>query len=139
MTAGARPNPGADAALHAAPDGKRDAVFDRTSGWTGGDVCGTADLGHGRVLWLFGDTWIGKVAHGAHAPGSRMVNNSLGLHVATAYFTYAAKGHAPLSRRGELLISYVVNAHDFGAMFRDATIYRPRFLRIPLPKHAEPR
>jgi hypothetical protein len=49
-----------------------------------------------------------------------------------SFFTYAAKGHVPLSRRGELLISYVVNAHDFGAMFQDATIYRPRFISVPL-------
>jgi hypothetical protein len=48
-----------------------------------------------------------------------------------SYFTYAAKGHLQLSRPGELLISYVVNSHDFGAMFRDAAIYRPRFIRVP--------
>ena len=66
--------------LQAIPDVKWDAVFDRTSGWTGGDVAGTVDLGHGRVLWLFGDTWIGKVAEGAHIPGSDMVNNSVGLY-----------------------------------------------------------
>ena len=65
----------------AVPDAKWDAVFDRTSGWTGGDVVGSVDLGHGRVLWLFGDTWIGEVAEGAHSPGSRMANNSMGLHV----------------------------------------------------------
>ena len=53
-----------------------------------------------------------------------------------SYFTYAAKGHLPLSRQGELLISYVVNSHDFQAMFKDATIYRPRFISIPLPCHA---
>jgi hypothetical protein len=49
-----------------------------------------------------------------------------------SYFTYAAKGHLQLSRQGELLISYVVNSHDFWAMFKDATIYRPRFIRVPL-------
>lgn len=52
------------------------------------------------------------------------------------YFTYAAKGHLPLSRQGELLISYVVNSHDFGAMFKDATIYRPRFISIPRGPYA---
>jgi hypothetical protein len=48
-----------------------------------------------------------------------------------AYFTYAAKGHVQLSRSGQLLISYVVNSHDFGAMCKDAAIYRPRFISIP--------
>lgn len=54
-----------------------------------------------------------------------------------SYFTYAAKGHADLSRRGELLISYVVNSHDFAAMVRDADIYRPRFVRLPLPRRTD--
>jgi hypothetical protein len=76
---GEQPGAAADVALRAVPDLKWDAVFDRISGWTGADVVGTVDLGHGRVLWLFGDTWIGEVAGGAHVPGSRMVNNSLGL------------------------------------------------------------
>lgn len=48
------------------------------------------------------------------------------------YFAYAAKGHAQLSRPGELLVTYVVNSHDFGLMVRDASIYRPRCVRIPL-------
>ncbi len=49
-----------------------------------------------------------------------------------AYMTYAAKGHAALSPPGELLITYVVNSTDFGAMVADAEIYRPRFIRVPL-------
>jgi hypothetical protein len=77
---GGEPISAADARPQAVPDAKWDAVFDRTSGWTGGDGVGTVDLGHGRVLWLFGDTWIGEVAAGSHVPGSQMVNNSLGLH-----------------------------------------------------------
>ena len=77
---GDQPKAVANAKLRAVPEVKWDAVFDRTSGWTGADVVGTVDLGQGRVLWLFGDTWIGEVAEGAHVPGSRMVNNSVGLH-----------------------------------------------------------
>jgi hypothetical protein len=46
--------------------------------------------------------------------------------------TYAAKGHAHLSAPGELLVTYVVNSTDFGQIFRDATLYRPRFVRVPL-------
>ena len=68
--------------LQAVPQGKWDALFDRTSGWTGGDVAGTVDLGQGRVLWVFGDTWIGEVAKGAHVPGAQMVNNSMALQTA---------------------------------------------------------
>ena len=49
-----------------------------------------------------------------------------------SYFTYAAKGHARFSQPGELLVTYVVNATDFGIAFRDAEIYRPRFIRVPI-------
>ena len=52
--------------------------------------------------------------------------------------TYAAKGHAHLSRDGELLISYCVNSTDFGQIFRDASLYRPRFIRVPLDMLPEP-
>lgn len=46
--------------------------------------------------------------------------------------TYAAKGHAHLSRPGELLVSYVINSSDFGQVVNDASLYRPRFIRVPL-------
>ncbi len=48
------------------------------------------------------------------------------------YFAYAAKGHLCCSRPGEMLISYVVNSHDFGAMAKAASIYRPRFVTVKL-------
>ena len=52
--------------------------------------------------------------------------------------TYAAKGHAHLSREGELLVTYAVNSSDFGQIFRDASLYRPRFVRVPLEMLSEP-
>ncbi|MCB1096532.1 MAG: DUF4185 domain-containing protein [Verrucomicrobiae bacterium] len=48
------------------------------------------------------------------------------------YFTYAAKGHPHLSGANDLLVTYIVNAHDFWSMAADASIYRPRFIRVPL-------
>lgn len=45
--------------------------------------------------------------------------------------TYAARGHAGLSRPGELLVTYVVNSTDFWHVVGDATLYRPRFVRVP--------
>ena len=61
------------------PDVEWDAVFSRTEGWTGGDVAGTVDLGDGRTVWVFGDSWIGKVSHGRHASGSHMINNAIAI------------------------------------------------------------
>jgi len=46
--------------------------------------------------------------------------------------TYAAKGHAHLSRPGELLVSYCINSSDFGQLFRDGSLSRPRFVRLPV-------
>lgn len=52
-------------------------------------------------------------------------------------FVYAAKGHAHLSRPGELLVSYAVNA-DLGRVFGEASVYRPNFVRVPLELLPEP-
>ncbi len=57
-----------------------DAVFARSEGWTGGDADYSLELGDGRVLWLFADSWIGRIADGRHAPGSRLVNNAMAVH-----------------------------------------------------------
>src|SRR5580704_3494527 len=56
------------------------AVFDRRDGWTGADCAGTVDLRDGRMLWLFGDTWIGSIRGGKRLPGATMVNNSIAIH-----------------------------------------------------------
>jgi hypothetical protein len=62
------------------PDAEWNAVFDRTDGWTGADCAGSVDLGDGRTLWMFGDTWIGKIRDGKRQPGATMVNNSVAVH-----------------------------------------------------------
>jgi len=47
-------------------------------------------------------------------------------------FCYAAKAHPWAVRGNELLISYCVNAWDFGRLFDDNEVYRPRFVRVTL-------
>jgi hypothetical protein len=63
-----------------ADDPSWEAVFQRTEGWTGADGINTADLLDGRILWMFGDTWIGDIRKGRHAPNSELVNNTLAIH-----------------------------------------------------------
>jgi hypothetical protein len=47
------------------------------------------------------------------------------------FYCYNAKAHPHLSEPGTLLISYNVNTFDFfGDFFRDADLYRPRFIRL---------
>ena len=73
------------------PDVEWEAVFSRTEGWTGGDVAGTVNLGDGRTVWMFGDSWVGKVAGGKHAAGSQMVNNAIGVQPSSSL----GRGRAP--------------------------------------------
>jgi hypothetical protein len=75
----------------ATPDAEWDAAFSRSEGWTGGDVAGTVDLGDGRTLWMFGDSWIGKVSDGRHAPDARLINNSIAIQTQPA----ARRGQTP--------------------------------------------
>jgi hypothetical protein len=63
-----------------ADDPTWEAVFQQTQGWTGADGINTADLLDGRVLWMFGDTWIGEIHQGRHSLDSELVNNSLAVH-----------------------------------------------------------
>ncbi|MGE3317235.1 MAG: DUF4185 domain-containing protein, partial [Planctomycetaceae bacterium] len=83
---------------------------------------------------LFGSRIMTRTAPQVEGPWSppRAVYTVPELAGSKSYFTYAAKGHAHLSRPGELLVSYIVNSHDFGAMVNDASIYRPKFVRVPL-------
>lgn len=49
----------------------------RTDGWLAGDLPASVDLRDGRVLWLFGDTWIGtRNQEGGFAPGVELWHNS---------------------------------------------------------------
>jgi hypothetical protein len=47
-----------------------------------------------------------------------------------SYFCYAAKAHPEISKKNELIITYVCNSFDFWKMAADARIYRPRFISI---------
>ncbi len=62
----------------ARPAPELDALFQRADGWIGGDGAYSVALGKDRTLWLFSDTWVGKVREGKRADAS-IVNNSLGV------------------------------------------------------------
>lgn len=47
-------------------------------------------------------------------------------------FCYAAKAHPSLGADDALMVSYVANAYDFGQVITDASLYWPRFVRVPL-------
>jgi len=55
-----------------------DAAFQQASGWTGGDGAYSVALDDRRVLWLFGDTFVGRVQE-AQRIDSRLINNSAAI------------------------------------------------------------
>lgn len=55
-----------------------DAAFARTSGWTGADGDYSVALSDDLILWLYSDTWVGKVRKNRHID-SVIVNNSAAL------------------------------------------------------------
>jgi hypothetical protein len=55
-----------------------DSLFQRDGSWVGADGAYSVDLGDGRVLWLFGDTWIDPTGRGQRR-GASMVSNTVGI------------------------------------------------------------
>ncbi len=57
------------------PAAEIDERFQRTDGWIGGDGGFSIPLSAERTLWLFADTWVGKLDAGSRA-GAGLVNNT---------------------------------------------------------------
>jgi hypothetical protein len=57
---------------------KYEALFQRDEGWTGGDGVFSVGLDPNRLLWLFGDTFIGEVKDGRHI-NTVLVNNTIAI------------------------------------------------------------
>lgn len=55
-----------------------DQLFHRDPHWLGADTASSVDLGGGRTLWLFSDTWIDPSGRGTRS-GGKMVSNSLAV------------------------------------------------------------
>jgi tetratricopeptide (TPR) repeat protein len=68
-----------------------DALFDRTSDWTGADgayslslpAVPAAGISNPRILWTFNDTLVGRIDERDHRIGSREVRNSMALQNGT--------------------------------------------------------
>ena len=95
-------------------------------------------LNDGRFLLVFqiGDQVairFGDSPTGPFGPMER-VYDCPEVEMDTGVFVYNAKAHPHLSTPGEMLISYNVNTSDWDALFENADIYRPRFIRLHLSK-----
>jgi hypothetical protein len=80
--AAARPSPADVPCFESAAWRDADLLFHRDPHWVGADVASTVDLGDGRILWLFGDTWIDPSGRGTRS-GARMVSNSVAIQTGT--------------------------------------------------------
>lgn len=70
--------PGPAAAPEARPWPEAEAAFRTDPRWLGGDACYSVPLGEGRILWLFGDSFVDPAGSGDRRR-SRMVRNTLAI------------------------------------------------------------
>ena len=54
------------------------SLFERTDGWIGADGAYSVAFSPKRTLWLFSDTWVGKIRNGRRTDAT-IVNNSVGV------------------------------------------------------------
>jgi Domain of unknown function (DUF4185) len=66
----------------AAPAPDLDALFERADGWIGADGAHSVALSPKKTLWLFSDTWVGKVRDGRRTDAT-IVNNTVGVQEGT--------------------------------------------------------
>lgn len=59
-----------------APD--LNAPFRTTNGWTGADGAYSIPLSRNKTLWLFSDSWVGKVRDGKRTD-TKMINNTIAI------------------------------------------------------------
>ncbi|HXY23565.1 MAG TPA: DUF4185 domain-containing protein [Candidatus Acidoferrum sp.] len=69
---------GSNLAFEAKPWVEADQFFRKDHLWLGGDVAYSVDLGSGRVLWLFGDSFIASKPNEKRGK-AKMVRNSIGI------------------------------------------------------------
>jgi hypothetical protein len=88
------------AAVHTVPWPEAEALFHQDPRWLGGDGVYSIDLGQGRVLWLFGDSFIATSAANKRSQAT-LVRNSLAIQTgydpatATMQFFWSNSGNSP--------------------------------------------
>lgn len=94
------------------PDGRYALVFQQS--------------GIGRQICM----QLGKTPYGPFGKVIKLWDTSEAIEL-KSFFTYNAKAHPCLSKKGELLISYNVNSFDFlKDLQTHPNLYRPRFIRV---------
>jgi hypothetical protein len=82
--------------LRVTPDAQLRALFASNHGWTGADGAHSVRLDAQRVLWWFGDTFVGEVQGNQRPRSTPLINNTGGLQQAsTMRFFWGAAHGAP--------------------------------------------
>lgn len=55
-----------------------DRLFKKNSGWTGADGAYSIALSDNKTLWVYGDTWIGKIKNNKHVDAA-LIRNSIAI------------------------------------------------------------
>jgi hypothetical protein len=84
-----------------APD--LDALFQRADGWIGGDGAYSVALSRKRTLWLFSDTWVGKVRDGRRTDAT-VVNNTVGVQEGAGGRLSYSVGRGPDGKPAALIV-----------------------------------
>ena len=77
-----------------------DTLFARYSGWTGADGDYSVALSNNLTLWLYSDTWVGRVRANRHVD-STMINNSVALQYGKDPLTARVKFFYGRSKNGK--------------------------------------
>jgi len=112
-------------------------------GWTGGDGTYSLLLPDGTNLWMWSDSYIGKVNPTTRLRSNYLftAHNSLTIQNQTAnspgcktgyLVMYNAKAHPEFTDSNGILLTYNVNALNSKNLVC-ANDYSPRFLRITIP------
>ncbi|HEX8608361.1 MAG TPA: DUF4185 domain-containing protein, partial [Pedobacter sp.] len=73
---------------------------------------------------------LGKTPFGPFGPAIKLWDTSEALTL-KGFYSYNAKAHPSLSKKGELLISYNVNSFNFFEdLKKEPNLYRPRFIKV---------
>lgn len=94
-------------------------------------------LANGHYLLVYtesglSDRVVGRVAASPDGPWSEplLLFTCPEMAADNGVFCYAAKEHSWANKGNEILVSYCVNAWNFGRLFEDEAVYRPRFVWV---------
>jgi hypothetical protein len=67
-----------DFSFHVSAAPEWNQMFQRTNGWLGADVAYSVPLGSDKTLWIFGDTFVGRVLDGKRTL-AKMIHSSIAI------------------------------------------------------------